>query len=87
MESDYKYAGESACADVRPLENINAMADEVSVCADRLTSVLARFQGGGLDGAKAGPSPVPSGYLGQMDRLRGQIALVDKLTSELASIC
>jgi hypothetical protein len=64
------------------------MAEEVSVIADRLESFVARFHGAPQsDGAKsAGLAPVPSGYSGKLDVLRGNIARADKLSREISSI-
>jgi hypothetical protein len=84
----YGYAEQATDEPSRTLDNIGAMVEEVSVIADRLEGFLARFHGTPQsDGAKsAGLAPVPSGYSGKLDVLRGNIARADKLSREISSI-
>jgi hypothetical protein len=87
-DRNYGYAEQATDEPSRPLDNIGAMAEEVSVIVDRLAGFLARFHGSPQsDGAQsAGLAPVPCGYTGKLDVLRGNIAHADKLSREISSI-
>jgi hypothetical protein len=87
-DRNYGYAEQETAEPGRPLDNIGTMAEEVSVIVDRLEGFLARFHGAPQsDRAKgAGLAPVPCGYTGKLDVLRGNIARADKLSREISSI-
>jgi len=70
------------------LARLGDVADQLDQIGNYIEQFIDRCRGGGrlTDGAKAGPVPVPSGYLGQLDRLSANLERVDKLARELQTI-
>ena len=82
------YGDEQACSPDRPyLARIGDLADEAARIATYLDGFIARCRGGISGDAKAGgPTPVPSGHFGQLDRLQDNLGRLDKLARELQTI-
>lgn len=78
------YAGEG---DDRPyLARISDIADEAERIAGYIENFIDRCRSGGALTGKTGPTPVPSGHFGQLDRLQDNLARIDKLARELQTI-
>jgi hypothetical protein len=87
------YATLDACGDAAPnvsdrpyLARISELADEANRIAGYLQAFIDRCRGGGTGEGKCGPVPVPSGHLGNIDRLTESLGRVDKLARELQTI-
>ena len=88
---EYGVLGQVACAaepapDRPYLARISDAADELDRIAGYIQNFIDRCRGGGAATGNAGPTPVPSGHLGQLDRLQDNLARVDKLARELQTI-
>jgi hypothetical protein len=85
-------AGAAAMQTVSPdrpyLARLGEVADQLDQIGNYIEQFIDRCRGGGrVEGAKAGgPVPVPSGYLGQLERLTENLGRVDKLARELQVI-
>jgi hypothetical protein len=74
-------------ADDRPyLAHLGELADEAALVASYIQDFIARCRGSQAGEAKTGPMPVPSGHLGNLERLTENMARLDKLARELQSI-
>lgn len=85
------YAGEDAQAsaaqrDTRALEQIEYMANRAEALAVKLAEFLARFHGHPPSEEKRGPSPVPAGHRGQLERLNSLIYEIERLTNDINDI-
>jgi hypothetical protein len=65
-----------------PFARISDYADELGRIAGYIQDFLDRCRGTD-NGAKAMPTPVPSGHVGQLDRLGDNLHRVDCLAREL----
>lgn len=80
-------AMQAECAsDTRPLDTIAHLADEAERAARFINDFIDRFRGGGNVKVASGPTPVPSGHFGQLDRLRSNLSAIDAAARELNSI-
>ena len=84
-------ASADQCEPERPLENIAYLAEEVERSAGLVRAFIGRFRAGTIPttaGAlpPATIAPVPSGYDGQLRRLRNVVGELDNLARELGSI-
>ncbi len=87
MEPDYALAKQQSIAPDRPyLARISDAADELDLIAGYIQSFIDRCRGGGDSAKTGGPTPVPSGHFGQLDRLQDNLGRVDKLARELQTI-
>jgi hypothetical protein len=68
------------------LARISELADETNRIAGYLQAFIDRCRGGGNIEGKTGPTPVPSGHLGNLDRLTENLSRVDKLARQLQTI-
>jgi hypothetical protein len=73
-------------SDTRPLETIQNLADEAERSAHLIREFINRFRGSGEPKGVGGPTPVPSGHFGQLDRLGNALVSVDQLARELGTI-
>jgi hypothetical protein len=78
--------GDAACIDRPYLARIADAADELERIGSYIEDFIDRFRGGDLATQKVGPTPVPSGHFGQLERLQDNIVRVDKLARELQTI-
>jgi hypothetical protein len=79
-------APEQGCSEDRPyLARIGDIADEAYIIGNYIQDFIDRCRGGGQASEKIG-GPVPSGHLGNLDRLQENIGRVDRLARELQTI-
>jgi hypothetical protein len=87
---DYGVAGQklsqTTATDRIPLERIGEYADELGRVAGYISDFIARCRGPQPEPENSKLSSVPSGHLGQIDRLGDQLHRVDCLARELQTI-
>ncbi len=82
---DCRAEAQVACTDSTPLDSLAVLTEETERSAHFIQEFIDRFRGSGSDKV-GGPTPVPSGHMGQIARLREAVSSVDKLARELRSI-
>lgn len=76
----------------RPLDNVPYVAEEAEATAVLIRDFISRFRhgpqapSGGVLASGAKLTPVPSGHVGQLTRLRDAVAELNKLARELGTI-
>jgi hypothetical protein len=73
-----------ATSDRPPLDRISDYADDLERIAGYISDFLARCRG--CEAANDKLAPVPSGHIGQLDRLADELHRVDCLAHELQTI-
>lgn len=69
-----------------PLDKIGMYANDLDAVASYIQAFLDRCRGGGDTAKLGGPTPVPSGHLGELERLGNALHRVDCLARELQTI-
>jgi hypothetical protein len=71
----------------RTMERVGVAADRVSLIAERVAGILARFQGQPApSGETARAGQIAVSYIGETERLHAGLEVLDRLTTELAEI-
>jgi hypothetical protein len=81
----------ATCTETTPdrpyLARLGEVADELDRIGNYIECFIDRCRGGGrTEGSKGAVAPVPSGHLGQLERLTDNLSRVDKLARELQVI-